>query len=432
MNRVEDLISTGNAMHEAAAPFRASAGDIRTNWRFILAAALGCAVASTTFYSFGVFLKPLEQEFGWSRSQISAALVISSFTSVLLGPLIGAMIDRWGSRRVGLPGMVIYSCCFASLSLTGPSIWSFWALFAMVSLSLTTITVPVWTTAIASNISVSQRGLAMAMTSCGTSLGMMIVPNVAEFLISSYGWRAAYIGVSVLFAGVSLPLIFIFFRDRARVTPLVMDAVRDEEPAGVRMGLREAARTARFWKIVFIALISSIATLALVTHYVPLVTDAGLGNATAAFAAGLIGIASAMGRLFEGYLLDRIKGPVVGAVSLLLPAVAAFVILFGTVSPTWAIAVALILGAAVGAEINILAYLTSRYFGTYSYGLLFGIVYSMMFIGGGLGPLFAATVYDTTGSYDLVAWTEFPVCILCAVLTLTLGAYPEGEGHGQP
>ena len=94
---------------------------------FILAAALGFSVSSIHFYSFGLFMKPLQAEFGWSRSEISGSLLFISVAGVVSAPFIGMLIDRWGSRRVGLPGVAAYASGFALLSLAGPSIWSFWA-----------------------------------------------------------------------------------------------------------------------------------------------------------------------------------------------------------------------------------------------------------------------------------------------------------------
>jgi MFS family permease len=99
--------------------------------------------------------------------------------------------------------------------------------------------------------------------------------------------------------------------------------------------------------------------------------------------------------------------------------------LFVPPSAGWAFAIALILGIAVGAEVNIFAYFTSRYFGVRHFGVLFGIVYSMVILGGGLGPLMAGTIFDSTGSYELVAWIVLPLCAACTLLVLTLGPYPE-------
>ncbi|RYD97958.1 MAG: MFS transporter, partial [Sphingomonadales bacterium] len=169
-------------------------GDIRRDWPFLLAAALGFSVASIHFYSFGLFMEPLEAEFGWSRSQISGALMIISTIGVLGAPLVGLMIDRWGSRRVGMPGVVVYSCAFASLAMVGPSIWSFWAIFLLLALAISTITATVWSAAVAARFDINQRGLAIALTFCGASFGMLVAPIFAEYLMSSYGWRTAYIG----------------------------------------------------------------------------------------------------------------------------------------------------------------------------------------------------------------------------------------------
>ena len=404
-------------------------------WReipFLLAAALGFSVAIIHFYSFGLFMKPLQAEFGWSRSQISGALMIVSVMGVLGAPFVGMLIDRWGSRRVGLPGVVAYTGAFALLALSGPSIWSFWAGFLLLALSITAITATVWTAAVAARFAIGQRGLAIALALCGSCLGMLVAPLVADRLIAGYGWRTGYVGLAVLFAALSLPMILFYFHDVRTPRPAAAPEQVLPISGAIGIGPREAFRSIRFWSLVLVALIASVATLALVTHLVPLVTDAGIATSVAAAAASTIGITSTIGRVLEGLLLDRFKGPAIGAVSQLVPVLACLLILFVPPSAGWAFAIALILGTAVGSEVNILAYLTSRYFGVRHYGVLFGIVYSMVIVGGGLGPLLAGTIFDRTGNYDLLAWAVIPLCVACALLILMLGPYPEQDESETP
>lgn len=400
--------------------------SIWKDFPFILAAALGFSVSSIHFYSFGLFMKPLQAEFGWTRAEISGSLMFISVAGVLSAPFIGVLIDRWGSRRVGMPGVVAYASAFALLSLVGPSIWTYWAGFVLLSLSITTITATVWSRAIAAHFDVKRRGMAIALALCGSSIGMLLAPLVADHLISAHGWRTGYVGLAALFAGMALPMIWFFFRDGP--TP---PTEASSEPAAAasnrEIGPREAFRSVRFWSLVAASLIASISVLALVTHLVPLITDTGLETSVAAAAASTIAITSTLGRLAEGYLLDRFKGPAISAISLLVPSLACLLILFVPPSPGWAFAIALVLGTAIGAEVNIFAYLTSRYFGVRHFGVLFGIVYSMVILGGGLGPLLSGTIFDRTGSYDMVAWIVLPLSIACAVLILTLGPYPERD-----
>lgn len=268
--------------------------------------------------------------------------------------------------------------------------------------------------------------MAIALALCGSSLGMFVAPLVADVLISHYGWRAGYIGLAALFAGMALPMILFFFHDDpvAGTETLPTSGVASAE---IGISPREAFRSVRFWSLVAASLIASVSVLALVSHLVPLITDTGLKTSIAAAAASMIAITSMLGRLAEGYLLDRFKGPAISAISLLVPSLACLLILFVPPSPGWAFAIALVLGLAVGAEVNIFAYLTSRYFGVRHFGVLFGIVYSMVILGGGIGPLMAGTIFDRTGSYEWVAWTVLPLCIACAALVLTLGPYPERD-----
>lgn len=401
-----------------------SGTSIWKDFPFIMAAALGFSVSSIHFYSFGLFMKPLQAEFGWTRSQISGALMIVSVLGVVGAPLVGMLIDRWGSRRVGMPGVIAYASALALLALAGPSIWSFWAGFLLLAMSILTITATVWTRAIAAHFDVRQRGMAIALALCGSSLGMLVAPLVADYLISHYGWRTGYVGLAALFAGMALPMIWFFFKGSAAPQP--ESSGEPTAPSSSRdISPREAFHSLRFWSLVAASAIASLSVLALVSHMVPMLTDAGLDTSVAAGAAATIGITSTIGRLFEGWLLDRFKGPAIGAISLMVPSLACLLMLFVPPSTGWAFSIALILGIAVGAEVNIFAYFTSRYFGVRHFGVLFGIVYSMVILGGGLGPLLAGTIFDSTGSYDLVAWIVLPLCAACTLLVLTLGPYPE-------
>ena len=145
------------------------------------------------------------------------------------------------------------------------------------------------------------------------------------------------------------------------------------------------------------------------------------------FAAGIAGIFSIIGRLGGGFMLDRLPGPPVGAISVALPIIAAALLLAFPGSVPMAIVAIAFLGLCIGGEYDSVIYLATRYFGMRSFGSLFGWITSALLAGVGLGPWIAGTIRDATGAYDLFLWIVIPLAGLSAVLLGTLGRYPE---HG--
>jgi MFS family permease len=145
---------------------------------------------------------------------------------------------------------------------------------------------------------------------------------------------------------------------------------------------------------------------------------------TAAAAVGVMGITSIAGRLVTGLLLDRWNGPLIGAVSFGLPVIAACFWLNFDGTLLSAVVIAACLGLSLGAEIDIIAYLSTRYFGLKNYGAIFGTIVGVLAFGGGVGPTLAGLVYDKTHSYGIFAWATMPAFILSAAMIGSLGRYP--------
>lgn len=118
---------------------RGASAEWRAHWPVVFAACAGMAFSTLNSYSTGLFIEPLEQEFGWSRAQITSGQVIASTAGVLLGPVVGGMIDRIGPRRIGIIACFAVCIATAMLSLTGPNIWGWRALWVPVALGIVLI-----------------------------------------------------------------------------------------------------------------------------------------------------------------------------------------------------------------------------------------------------------------------------------------------------
>lgn len=397
----------------------------RQGWTLPLAAGLGYGVAVTYAYSLGIFIGPLEAEFGWSRSSITSGLTIVSFTFLFLAPFVGMLVDRFGARRVALPGLLLYCLGFGALSLASDSTWSWWALWGLVALGAVCVQAAVWTAAVASRFDTS-RGLAIAVTLSGAGLGSSLVPLLANALIVSFDWRTAYWMMALIFVVTVLPPLLFFFHDATDRSTRSSGKPRAAKPADAPgMSVSAAVRSRRFVVMTVSILIFVLIVAGLLVHFVPMLTGAGLDANIAASAAALIGLGAMAGRVAAGFLIDRFSGPRIGFVVFILPVAAIVMLLNFDGSPAYAFATALILGLALGGEIDVMAYLASRYFGLRNFGTIFSALIGFQTFASGSGPFLTGLVYDSQGSYAPFLYGSIPALVVAAALVATLGRYPD-------
>ena len=397
----------------------AAAGEWRSAWPTVLAAAVGQAFGTSHIYSLGLFIAPLEQQFGWSRTQITSGYLLLSAVSILSVPMIGTLMDRIGPRRIALPGMIFYCLGLGMLGLAGPSIWSWWALWLFISIGCAGASTAVWTTAVASRFDRS-RGLAIAVVMFGSGASSAFIPLLAQALIEQLDWRGAFLGMATVAAIVTIPLLFLGFRGAIdagrRLSPDRSSAV-----ATSAVPVRQMILSSRFIRLAIANFAMMIASISLVINFVPIVTGLGIDTTTAAGAASLIGIGSITGRIATGLLLDRMRATQVGAVAFAIPALLPIALLHFGGNLHIIYPVAFLLGLSLGSEVDIIAYVISRYFDRARFGTLFSILVSLQILAGGIGPSIGSLVYDLHGSYDLLLIGLVPAFALAAVIIATLG-----------
>ena len=399
----------------------------RRGWPVVLAALLGVSLSTIHIYGTGLFFEPLQKEFGWSRAEISSAMILPSIAGFLLSPFIGGLIDRVGARRIAIPGTIFYCAMVASLSLTGHSIWSWWALWTLLGLSLALLPATVWSKAVASYFT-RGRGLALAIALCGTGLGASLVPPITNLLIDRLGWRGAFVGLGAIWAVIVLPVALLFFyeaRDRDRQAARLAGTPLAAALAQAGLTVRQGFRSRQFYQLAFAALAGTTAIVGFVVHLVPMLAATGIARGDAAKLAGLVGIPSIVGRLLVGYLFDRANGSLVGGIAISLPAVTAIILLAFPGSTSALIAAIIVLGFAVGGEYDGIIYLATRHLGLRSFGTLFGCIFAMIVLSVGIGPLLAARIFDVTGSYHWYLAAVIPISSTAGLLLATLGRYPE-------
>ena len=407
-----------------------AAGEWRRGWPVVLAGAAGMALSTIAVYSSGIFIAPLEAEFGWSRAQISSGLTMLPVLGVIFSPFVGIAIDRYGPRRIGIVGGAGYLACIGALALTTGSIWSWWALWLLLGVFALAIKPTVWTAGV-SSLFTAGRGLALSVMLCGTGLGSSLTPIIANWLIAHHGWRAAFVGLAAFWSVLLLPVIYLLFgsaADRARKArgrggPMAATAPVPTMLEGV--SAREGLLSWRFAKLALAAFLTSLAVVSFVVNAVPILSFTGLSRDTAAAVAGLVGISTIVGRLGGGYLLDRVNGNIVAGVAVALPVIpAALLIAAPGVVPVAAVA-ALVLGLSLGAELDAVAYLATRHFGLRNFGVIFGTIAGLLSLSTGLGPLLVSLTYDLSGSYVPVLAAYIPLSLIASALFFSLGRYPD-------
>ncbi len=401
-------------------------GELRQHWRVLPPCMAGITLCSVHGYSLGVMIPVLEREFGWPRAEISMGMMIISMIALVGAPLVGLATDRFGPRRIALGGILVFCLGLAMLS-TATDLKSWWLLWILLGAGNMLILPTVWTKAINGYFD-KNRGLALAVALCGTGVAAAFVPTLTNWLVEHHGWRNAYIGLALIGLAIAFPVTWLLFRMPRSAADA---AVHDSAPVPRQVqgvSAREGFAQPRFLKLAGATLLFSITICALTTNLVPVLIARDLTPAGAAGIAGLLGIGSITGRIVGGFLLDRFDAAKVAAASVAMP-VATVLLLLAFPGPGVAALACLILGLAVGTEVDCCAYLAARHFGLKSFGTLFGTMNGLMLFGNGIAPVLANHVYDVTKSYDIVLWVQIPACLGTMLLFLMLGPYPELDGE---
>lgn len=402
--------------------------EFQRGWRSLLAAAIGngSGLSGLAFYTFGVFVLPLVAAFGWTRGEVSIAASFLIIGTAITAPLVGSMIDRFGARRVGLISMVALALGYALLTTIDGTIGMFYAAWLGLSLIGGGTTPVVWTRTV--NIWFDRgRGLALGLALAGSGVAGVFAPLLVTKVIAAYGWQAGYLAIGAFILVVSTPLIALLLQERpvagAPLPAGVGSADTAAEPTTPLPGLElaQALRDLAFWKIAVGFFLVSAVIAALIINLIPLLVDRGLDAGQAAGIAGVMGIAVLVGRVVIGMLLDHLPSSLVAAVVLGLCALGCFALSLPD-APLWVVGVSVLsLGLAAAAEVDLVAYLSSRFFGMRAYGKVYGWQLTSFYLGAAVGPLAAGMAYDRFGSYLPTLYFASAALLFGALVTATLG-----------
>jgi MFS family permease len=313
--------------------------------------------------------------------------------------------------------MTVYGCAIASLSLLHSGLWQFYVTCFVLGV------VGNGAAHLAYSRSIStwfQRrlGMALALVMVGAGLGAMILPVVAQSIISRAGWRAAYASLGGLALLLGLPLSWRYIRERR--------VIGRESASAAHSGMtwQQGLRSSAFWIVTAILFVSSISMNGAITHLSALLTDRGLTAVNAALCASVLGGSSLLGRVVVGWLLDRFFAPRVALVINLITALGIFLLARADSFLAGCLASALI-GIGAGGEAAITPYLLTRYFGLRAFSTLYGLTWTFYAAAGAIGPVILGRAFDATGSYSSLLVLLAIALGLAAATNLMLPRYSD-------
>jgi len=401
--------------------------EFKTGWPVVLSALLGIGLGLSPlpFYTIGILAKPLAKAFGWGFGQIFFGVTITSMVVPLASPVIGLLTERFGVRRVALISLFLFSLSFMGFAVSNGSLVVFytnWALVALFGVGTLPIT---WTRAV-NNYFEIRKGLALGLSLLGTGLFGYFGVWLTAWLIATYGWRIAYVGIGALPLLIALPVAFFAFHDiggagQSGAERRASDAARQAATPG--MPAREVFRDWRFWLIGFAFVPIAFTIGGSIPNLANILKQDGFSPAAAIGLASIIGLSVIVGRTAGGWLVDRFWAPGVGLLLLGVPAAACWLLGEGPLSYGPTATAVFLIGFAAGAEYDLLAFLVARYFGMKSYGVIYGALYSFFAVGAGIGPPIFGAAFDTSHSYAQPLAFAGASMLVGALALLFLGRY---------
>lgn len=399
-------------------------------WWVVLTAGLGLGLgyAPIIVYSFGVFLKPLLQEFHSSRGSISLAFTLANLAHAMTSPLVGRWVDRFGARRVILLASFVFAFILVFSLLLSATLWKLYLFYVLLGIAGSGAA-PVPYGKVISNWFDKRRGLALGLTMFGLGFGAIVIPSLAQRLIAMLGWRGAYATIGLLVVVVSVPVVGLFLKETPEKMGYLPDGATTARspttngPSVEGVAWHDARHDQFFWIMISAFFLVGASVHGCVVHLAPMLTDRGITAERAALVSSLLGGALLIGRVGSGYLLDRFFAPRVATLFFGVAALGIILLLWSGVPEGIVYVAAFLVGLGMGAEVDIIAYLTSRYFGLRAFGEIYGYAFASYVLAGALGPWLMGLSFDRTGSYHTVLAGFFVATLLAAVAMLRLGPY---------
>jgi len=381
---------------------------------------VGVALVSMAFWfgirtAFSVFYVALLEDFPWGRGEAAGVQSLTLITYTIMAPLVGWLIDRFGPRRIMVPGIVLLALGLILCSSI-KTLLQFYLLYGvLVGIGITCTAILPYS-AILAHWFEKRKGVASGLALSGMGLGVFVLVPLSQYFISLWGWRLAFAALGVLVLIFLLPLNALFLRHRPEQLGLSPDGARGPGPSkGPRLEvidrawsetdwtLRNASRTGKFWALMIFPFCVAIPIFIVIVHGVRFLVDQGIDKMTAAFVLALVGIVSSVFRILWGWLSDSIgrENTYTLGVICMCVGLCSLILLEILGERRFVYPFIVFFSAGWGATTPMFVSVSADLFRGKGFGLIFGTVEGVIGIGCALGAWVAGFIFDKTQSYQM-------------------------------
>lgn len=386
----------------------------------------------TGFYIFGIFYAPLNVEFGWDRSTTATAITIYIFMMALTAPLVGAITDKAGAKKVVSAGAALACLTFFMLSRID-ALWQFYCCYAVLGLALSACGL-IPANAVISNWFESRRGLAVGLAMAGISLGAIFLTSIGGYILNTVGWRNTYLFLGALTGVMVLPYVLLIVKDRPEDVGLTILREENDDPAEPNTTpnatpdttldtapqdwpFGQALRDPSFWLLGAAFFFVFVSIGGILQFQVDFLIESGVSKVLAATALGLTGGAGGLGKILFGYMADKTSPKSGMLISLTLQILGIILLLNSGPVVIWVFAV--VYGFSMGAQLALQPLLVGQFYGTEAFGRLLGVMSVGTALGTASGPLLAGYLRDAGLAYSWI-FTGGIGCVLIALTAILL------------
>jgi MFS family permease len=393
-------------------------------WYVALAFSVMAFVSTGIRFAIGPFLKPMVADLGLDRGSFSLVIAVGLLVYGVFQPFVGTLIDRLGSRTLVVAGAVLMG---ASLVATGyvTKLWHLYLWFGIVSSVGLAATGPVVGSAVLSAWFARRRTTALSLLGSASMAGMTLLVPATMWCVLTFGWRTTYVLFGVASVLLFVPLGLFFVRD----TPEALGLTPDGEPlapttkgaaAAERTDLADASRTLPFWQLSLGLFTCGFSMSLLSAHGVPMLTDHGYHPMVASWTLGVLGGSSALFGIVLGALSDRF-----GRRPMLAWLYASRALIFLGLflvrdQPVVIMVIAVLGGASMAGTVAMSSALTAEIYGRLSVGSVFGTMFLVHQVGGGIGSWLSGALYEMTGGYGAAFVVDSALLLVAALLSITI------------
>lgn len=393
-------------------------GEWQRGWPVVLASAIGYGTGGAMIILLGgLFIKPMRDDLGWSTAAVTIMPVIS-LVWALCNPITGAVIDRFGSRAVGIIGMLGMALCTALLGLLPITIAGLFGVAALTGVFASMTSVATYSRGVVSWFT-RGRGLALGIALSGSAAVAVIATPLIGTTIARYGWRVGFLGLSALILVLALPVVVLLYRERKQAIPMSGGPCNQADGAS----LGEAIRDFRFWCYAASFTLACTAVSGTATHLQPLLAEKSFSLQESLSLGVAFVVAISIGKVVGGMLLDRIW-PFAVACGVTLMAGAGAIGLANVESTTAFALVVLTVGAiglAAGAEADFVGFFGIRSFGMRKFSTIVGMLALIVTLGNALGGWLYGFLFDVYGSYEIACLIGATCLFVSGVIMLVAG-----------